>query len=70
MPFVVVQYKGKTMRTSTAEGSNPTWNEQIVISSRLVGIEIVIRADEWKFFLFQFVEPTKSHERFLVPANI
>lgn len=41
MPFVVVQYKGKTMRTSTAEGSNPTWNEQIVISTRLAGIEIL-----------------------------
>ncbi|KAJ6629951.1 Coiled-coil and C2 domain-containing protein 2A [Pseudolycoriella hygida] len=32
-PFVVVQYKGKTMRTSTAEGSNPTWNEQMVLST-------------------------------------
>lgn len=39
MPFVAVQYKGKTLRTSTAEGSNPTWNEQIVISARLVGDE-------------------------------
>lgn len=34
MPYVVVQYKGKIMRTSSAEGSNPTWNEQIVISAR------------------------------------
>ncbi|KAG4068603.1 hypothetical protein HA402_004944 [Bradysia odoriphaga] len=37
LPYVVVQYKGKTMRTTTAEGSNPTWNEQIVISTSVTG---------------------------------
>lgn len=36
MPYVVVQFKEKTMRTSTAEGSNPTWNEQLVISARFL----------------------------------
>ncbi|XP_058980735.1 coiled-coil and C2 domain-containing protein 2A [Musca domestica] len=30
-PFVTVNYKDKFSRTMTAEGSNPTWNEQLVI---------------------------------------
>lgn len=30
-PFVTATFKQKTLRTSTVDGSNPTWNEQIVI---------------------------------------
>ncbi|GAB0087582.1 Coiled-coil and C2 domain-containing protein 2A [Sergentomyia squamirostris] len=30
-PYVVVLFKDKTARTATAEGSNPTWNEQLQI---------------------------------------
>ncbi|XP_059610897.1 coiled-coil and C2 domain-containing protein 2A [Phlebotomus argentipes] len=30
-PYVVILFKDKTARTSTAEGSNPTWNEQLQI---------------------------------------
>uniref|UniRef100_A0A1B0CS86 C2 domain-containing protein n=1 Tax=Lutzomyia longipalpis TaxID=7200 RepID=A0A1B0CS86_LUTLO len=34
-PYVVVSFKDKTARTSTAEGSNPTWNEQLQIPINL-----------------------------------
>lgn len=30
-PFVTATFKQKTLRTSTVDGSSPTWNEQIVI---------------------------------------
>lgn len=31
-PYVSVAYRDKVVRTSTAEGSNPTWNEQLSLS--------------------------------------
>lgn len=31
-PFISVSFKDKHARTSTVEGTSPTWNEQIVIS--------------------------------------
>lgn len=31
-PYAVVSVRDKSIRTSTAEGSNPTWNEQLVLS--------------------------------------
>lgn len=30
-PFVTANFRDKTLRTSTVDGSSPTWNEQIVI---------------------------------------
>lgn len=30
-PFVTVTFRDKMLRTSTVDGSNPTWNEQIVL---------------------------------------
>lgn len=30
-PFVTVTFRGKMLRTSTVDSSNPTWNEQIVL---------------------------------------
>ncbi|KAI8118640.1 Coiled-coil and C2 domain-containing protein 2A [Lucilia cuprina] len=30
-PFIAVSYKDKFGRTMTAEGSNPTWNEQLIL---------------------------------------
>uniref|UniRef100_A0A1I8P3X0 C2 domain-containing protein n=1 Tax=Stomoxys calcitrans TaxID=35570 RepID=A0A1I8P3X0_STOCA len=31
-PFIAVSYKDKFCRTMTAEGSNPTWNEQLILN--------------------------------------
>lgn len=33
-PFIAVSYKDKFCRTMTAEGSNPTWNEQLILQLR------------------------------------
>ncbi|XP_055386260.1 coiled-coil and C2 domain-containing protein 2A [Condylostylus longicornis] len=30
-PYVSISYKDKMVRTMTAEGSNPTWNEQLIL---------------------------------------
>lgn len=30
-PFVTASYKEVSLRTSTGDGSNPTWNEQMTI---------------------------------------
>ena len=33
-PFIAVSYKDQFRRTMTAEGSNPTWNEQLILQVR------------------------------------
>lgn len=35
-PFVTANFRDKTLRTSTVDGSSPTWNEQIVIPIKYV----------------------------------
>lgn len=35
-PFVSISLKDKIVRTCTAEGFNPTWNEQLSITVKLV----------------------------------
>lgn len=31
-PYITISIKDKVLRTSTADGTNPTWNEQLAIS--------------------------------------
>lgn len=33
-PFVALSYREQVSRTATAEGSNPTWNEQLILQLR------------------------------------
>lgn len=35
-PFIEVSFKNQTSRTTTAEGSNPTWNQDLLLNVRLV----------------------------------
>lgn len=35
-PFIEVSFKNHTSRTTTAEGSNPTWNQDLLLNVRLV----------------------------------
>lgn len=30
-PFIIAKYKNITVRTTTSDGSNPTWNEQLIL---------------------------------------
>jgi len=36
-PFIEISFKNQTSRTTTAEGSNPTWNQdlQLIVRSEL-----------------------------------
>ncbi|XP_073826969.1 coiled-coil and C2 domain containing 2A [Musca autumnalis] len=51
-PFITVNYKDKFCRTMTADGSNPTWNEQLVI--QISGSLSELR-DDFKICLFDEV---------------
>lgn len=34
-PFIEISFKNQTSRTTTAEGSNPTWNQDLHLTMRL-----------------------------------
>ncbi|XP_061391395.1 coiled-coil and C2 domain-containing protein 2A-like, partial [Musca vetustissima] len=51
-PFVAVNYKDKFGRTMTAEGSNPTWNEQLVVQ---ISGSLAEFRDDFKICLFDEV---------------
>lgn len=35
-PFIEISFKNYTSRTTTAEGSNPTWNQELQLTVRFV----------------------------------
>ncbi|XP_075153066.1 coiled-coil and C2 domain containing 2A isoform X2 [Haematobia irritans] len=48
--FIAISYRDKFCRTMTAEGSNPTWNEQLILNLSLADLR-----DDFKICLFDEV---------------
>lgn len=41
-PFIVLSYKDKFCRSLTVEGSNPTWNEELILQFRYFSTRLTI----------------------------
>lgn len=42
-PFVEISFKNQTSRTTTAEGSNPTWNQDL---------QLIVRSEFFIYYSF------------------
>ncbi|KAM7352847.1 coiled-coil and C2 domain containing 2A isoform 2-T2 [Cochliomyia hominivorax] len=56
-PFIAVSYKDKFCRTMTAEGSNPTWNEQLILQLSLADLH-----DDLKISLYDEVVENQMND--------
>nr|XP_018907512.1 PREDICTED: coiled-coil and C2 domain-containing protein 2A [Bemisia tabaci] len=73
-PFVEVSFQNKSYRTTSAEGSNPTWNQDLVISLKTTNIDLSMLNEVIYIHLFDEVvidlleddrlKGTMIHQRF------